>query len=141
MGKYHSISLFKLFDKYGVKNCKIMLIKEYDVVDKLHLEMYETLWILRHKTAVNILKPFNIKWVYRRCHREKNIMNGRAYHAANVEKIHKRQKEYRIKNAEKIKQRQREKITCECGAVIARSGKVQHLKSEKHITTIGLLDD
>jgi hypothetical protein len=36
------------FDKYGITNCKIVLIKEYEVyaetaIDKKHLSVYETL--------------------------------------------------------------------------------------------------
>jgi group I intron endonuclease len=53
-------SIYKLFDKYGVENCKMILIKEYEVCDQKHLMVYEQLWINKLK-PVNKCNPFRIK--------------------------------------------------------------------------------
>ncbi len=45
-----------LFDKYGVENCKMILIKEYEVVDRFHLDVYEALWIKKLK-SINEKEP------------------------------------------------------------------------------------
>lgn len=49
-------SSFKIFDKYGIENCRIILIKEYTVVDRAHLEGYEQLWLKKLK-AINEREP------------------------------------------------------------------------------------
>jgi len=41
--------------------------------------------------------------------------------------------QYYEQNKDKIKAYKSEKIHCECGAVITRSGKSQHLKTKKHL--------
>ena len=38
-----------MFEKYGVDKCRVILIKNYDVVDKHHLKVYESLWIYTFK--------------------------------------------------------------------------------------------
>ena len=55
------VSAFDLFDKYDIKNFKIMLIKEYQVCDKHHLSVYEQLWINKTK-CVNINSAFAIDY-------------------------------------------------------------------------------
>lgn len=50
------VSSFDLFDKYGVENCKMILIKEYAVLDRRHLETKELLWI-KKLGAINKIEP------------------------------------------------------------------------------------
>ncbi|KAL7686418.1 hypothetical protein Plhal304r1_c027g0091401 [Plasmopara halstedii] len=45
---------------HGLDQFKCFLIKEYDVIDRVHLEAYETLWIKKLK-ACNKNLPFAIK--------------------------------------------------------------------------------
>lgn len=71
-------SVNELFDEHGVENCKIMLIKEYEVIDRRHLEVYETLWIKKLR-AINKIQPagglLNRDMVKRREKRHKKAMN------------------------------------------------------------------
>jgi hypothetical protein len=53
-------SVHDLFNRYGLKNCKLILIKEYEVVDKEHHGAKEPLWI-RKLMAMNKNKPFKGK--------------------------------------------------------------------------------
>lgn len=53
-----NMSIHPYFDKYGIDNFKIILIKEYVVVDRNHLESKEQLWINRLKN-INIQSAFN----------------------------------------------------------------------------------
>ena len=67
--KYHykegkRCSLYPYFDKYGVNNFTINLLKQYQVIrdsvkDNKHLMVYETLWINKIKGSVNKIQPFN----------------------------------------------------------------------------------
>ena len=101
----HNVSVNKLFEKYGKDKCKIILIKEYDVLDRLHLEVYETLWIYKLK-SINNLIPFGIKKLW--------------------------SKQYREQNKEKINTKGREHFDCSCGGRYTYSNKIQHIKSKKH---------
>ena len=93
-----------LFDKYGVNNCKMVLIKEYEVIDRKHLEVYETLWINKlHSINHNV--PFAIT----------KMSN----------------KTYKIKNKDTLWVFQ--KWTCEiCNMTMNQGKKKRHLKSKKH---------
>ena len=58
------MSIHKYYDKYGIDNFKIDLIKTYNVIrthqkDHKHLHAYETLWINKTKNCVNKITPFN----------------------------------------------------------------------------------
>ena len=101
----HNVSVNKIFEKYGKKNCKIILIKEYDVLDRLHLEVYETLWIYKLKSINNHI-PFGIKKL--------------------------RSKQYREQNKEKINTKQREHFDCPCGGKYTVCHKSRHMKTKKH---------
>lgn len=91
LGKKDGCSVFELFDKYEVDKCEIMLIKEYEVVDREHLEMYETLWIYKMK-SVNKLMPFGkgIKELEKR----KMRLYCAQYYQTNKERLDKKKKEY-----------------------------------------------
>jgi hypothetical protein len=159
---YGHVSVFQLFDKYGIENCKIMLIKQYDVCDHAHLRVYETLWLIRSKTAINKMMPFNIKWLYNRHYRQENSEKikqyyqensekikekkkqyrqensekikekKKQYYQENSEKIRERTKQYRQENSEKIKERNSEKVMCECGCALRRYDIKRHRRTKKH---------
>ena len=123
-GKRDNMSVFQLFDKYGIQNCKIVLIKEYYVVDRYHLEVYETLWIYKsNSNCINKYIPFNIKRLYKKQYnqqyQEKNrkklkqqyqqyYQNNKdkrqQYLQNNKEKLEKYRKLYWEQNKEKIQQ-------------------------------------
>lgn len=52
------ISIHKYFKEHGLNNFQIILIKEYEVIDRNHLVAYEQLWINKLQ-CVNIQSAFN----------------------------------------------------------------------------------
>jgi hypothetical protein len=52
--------LTEFIDKYGIENIAMVLIKEYEVVDKFQLHAYEQLWINKHKKNCNTNPAFSI---------------------------------------------------------------------------------
>ena len=44
-GQHHNVSVFRLFDKYSVENCKIELVEHYPCKDKEELQKREGYWI------------------------------------------------------------------------------------------------
>ncbi len=65
---------------------------------------------------------------YRIDNADKMKQYDKQYYIENADK----KKQYRIDNADKLKQ----KITCECGKVIANAKKSRHAKTQKHINFI-----
>jgi len=47
-------------------------------------------------------------------------------------------KEYRENNKEKLSEKRKEKITCECGCIVAKSSLTRHKKNKKHINLLSL---
>ena len=130
-------SIYPYFEKYGIKNFKIILIKSYNVVrthqkDHRHLSAYETLWINKSKNCVNQRLPFSpmvhenrimcIK-KYNKTEKVKKYMKNynKTYYSKNKEK--------HIDNNKKLK----EKYTCICGCIIALGYKSKHEKTKKHL--------
>ena len=53
-----TMSICKYFKEHGTDNFKIILIKEYEVIDRKQLEAYEQLWINKLK-CINEQSSFN----------------------------------------------------------------------------------
>jgi hypothetical protein len=99
---------YKLFEKYGVGNCEIVLIKEYEVLDRRHLEVYETLWIYKLKT-INKNNPVggllkrqqDQRW--REENKEEIKLYMKEYYEENKEAFSLRNKDYRETHKEELK--------------------------------------
>jgi len=151
-GKCNKCSVYDIFDKYSVENCKIILIKEYEVCDRKHLEMYESLWILKLK-SINKHLPFgeqNIKFLrksYKRDHYENNKEEikekGKNYRENNIEKIKQKNKNYYEQNKQKARnyyEQNKQKITCECGLTLLKISLKRHTKTKIHSMKMEFLD-
>jgi hypothetical protein len=116
----HSGSIYPYFEQFGIENFKIILIKEYEVVDRRHLCIYEQLWI--HKTrCCNSISAFKInrkdekfylKKFYPNSVQEAQIerkkQQSRDYYQKNKQKIKERAKEWVNNNKDEIKERMKE---------------------------------
>lgn len=110
----HNVSVNKLFEKYGKDKCKIILIKEYDVLDRFHLEVYESLWIYKLKSINNQI-PFVIKKL--------------------------RSKKYYKDNKDQFSIKRNKTFGCPCGGSYAYSRKANHMKTKKHQTYLNNLNN
>lgn len=125
-GKRTLTTSFHLFEKYGMDNCKCILIKEYDVIDRKHLNIYEGLWIRKlEKNVVNKIFPFCILKLTEK-------MNHKNYTEKNREKINEKRRKKYEKNKDEINMKSSEKINCDCGSIIRRGSKSRHKKTKKH---------
>lgn len=132
-------SIYPHFKKHGLDQFKMVLIKTYEVVDRAHLEAYETLWIRKLK-ACNRLQPFAIKKLTDKHSYNKNkderCAKVRQYHHANRDEILVKQKLYREANKDAIsayreanQSKGHVKYDCACG------GKYTHQKKSTHMKT------
>lgn len=138
-------SCFDYFLEYGIDNFKIILIKQYEVIDRLHLEVYETLWISKLKSC-NRQSPFRIKKLsdlhYRNTHKEEIKIRDKKYRDNNIEKIKEKKQSYRLQHRAELNQKQKdryikrkeyilEKINCEiCNLQIGRISMKRHIKRQ-----------
>jgi hypothetical protein len=125
-GKFHKITSFDLFDKYGIDNCKIILLELVNAKSKDELVSRESFYI-RSLNCVN-------KTILLRTQKE--------YREDNKEVIKEHKKIYRENNKDKIKEHKRQEFNCECGSSCYLDHKARHLKTKKHqefISKIGSL--
>ena len=135
-------SIHKYFDKYGVDNFKIDLIKTYNVVrthdkDRKHLEAYETLWINKTKNCINKISPFNPVFKMKEFIKQ----NSKKCYENNKSNYPKYCQKYHLNNKDKVHKRKNTKIECECGGKYTKSNKKRHLKTMKHKNYIANLDN
>ena len=129
-------SSFELFDKYGVDNCEMIKIKQYEVVDEHHLHALEQLWINKFKKKnINKLSAFVIDPVLKKIREE----YMKKWYDANKQQKAEYDKKYNEKNkvrkTEQNKKWSEEIITCDiCNLTMRRSSKSKHLKTKKHQT-------
>ena len=162
-GRKKGCSCYPYFDKHGIENFKIVLIKSYEVCrehvkDRRHLEAYETLWINKHMgkcvnqvLPVDYLKKEKLK-VYReknkeaiaalkKVHYEKNkesiAVRGKEYREKNKETLAAKRKEYSEKNKESIAARKKEQVQCEfCKNYITKSHLLRHQRTTAYCIEI-----
>ncbi len=147
------ISIYTHMRQYGIEQFKIMLIKEYDVVDKKHLRMYETLWINKLR-CVNIVPSFNpipndkirklyrlnnkekiedVDKIYRENHKSEKALYDKEYRERNRSRLCSDKKQYRGANKEILSVKKAEKIICECGGTWTKGhGFSRHQHTQKH---------
>ena len=140
--KTSKCAISKYIEEYGRDNFKIILIKEYEVIDRTHLEAYEQLWINKLK-CINSQSAFTIKKIAKKDYRAKNKeqinQKVQEYKEANIDKIKSYQKDYKKQNKEKNSKYQEEyrnsliNINCDCGGIFNKKTKNGHFKSQKHI--------
>jgi hypothetical protein len=139
-----------IFQKYGMENVKIILIKYYSCESKKELEAEEATYIRNNKCVNRVIPNRSIKE-----YRETNKDRIKDYYEENKEKIlekmkdyyetnKEKKKEYRETNKEKKKEylkeyyeRNKEKLNeeleCECGCKVVKQSLKRHQTSKKHI--------
>ena len=120
-----------LFDKYGIENCKIVLIEEVNCESKDQL-------LLRERYYIEYLPCVN-KCIPTRTYKEWYVDNKdtvkeqtKEYRENNKCKKSNYDKIYASNNIDKIKERKVIPFYCDCGCTIQSCEKSRHFKSQKH---------
>ena len=141
-GKYHFVSSFTLFEKFGIENCYIELIElfpcncndELRKKEREHIEKIECVNIVK-RVIVTKEEFVEHKKKYRDIHKEYFAEKDKEWYEANKEKI----KEWYEANREQIAKKRKETYECPCGSTLRKSDKSQHeltKKHQKYLTTI-----
>jgi hypothetical protein len=139
------ISIHPYIEEYGIENFKIVLIKEYEVIDRNHLEMYEQLWINKlHSVNKNITfqpliketsKNYQKKYQSNNYERLNNIR--KQYVENNKERIKEYRKQYYESNKENICEKNKITYLCEtCNKHFTLINKKRHEKSKYHLKNL-----
>jgi hypothetical protein len=126
-GQHNKLTVFNLFDKYGIENCKIYLVENYPCDSKEELESREGYYI-KNNVCVNKYVAGRTREEYYNDNKEKIQKYGKEYKLKNSDIIKVKNKEYKLKNKDKISQ----KFHCKCGGKYCFSAKARHNKSLKH---------
>ncbi len=129
---YHYISIFDLFLKYGVENCKIELIEDYPCVDKKELQLREGYHIRNH-ACLNHNIAGRTKKEYYLDNKDTIQRQTKHYYRTHREGLLEKSKVYREVNKDKIKERQCQAFQCQCGGHYIYSHTSRHKKSKKHL--------
>jgi ribosome-interacting GTPase 1 len=125
--KKRKTTAFKLFDKYGIENCNIILLESVNANNYNELVAREAHYIKTLK-CVNKVIP---------------LRTDREYYDDNRDYCIQYEKNYRAKNAEKIKERKKIYCqlvyNCDCGSVCRVNVKAVHFKTKKHQTYLKTL--
>ena len=125
-------SIKKYFDKYGIENFSIKLIKSYNVYrehskDNKHLRAYEQLWINKFRNSCNIFHSFNpLK-------KEQKTRTNKEWYENNKKKNIEIKKEYYKNNKEKILEKAKEKYTKNNKEQIKKKSKEYYENNKKNI--------
>ena len=145
----------KLFDEFRkseqykqiVRLQKELFVEKYNFLRNFFdaEEIYRELQFVNDEFRIKCMQEQ--RKVYYDTNKEKINQQQREAYARNKEKHHEREKEYRETHKEQINEKNRryqqshkeeikakksEKVTCECGAVIARNSITEHKKSNRH---------
>ena len=117
-GKYAHVSVFDLFDKYSLGNCKIELIEHYSCKDKEELRQREGYWI-KLEECVN-------KRIAGRTKKEQLVEYRPVYYERNKERLKEKARAHREMY---YRDYRNEKIECQhCNLIINRSSMRMHIK-------------
>jgi hypothetical protein len=105
-GEFNKISIFDLFDKYGVDNCEIELVEEFPCENKIELLNREGFYIKNNECVNKTIAGRTLKEYYAD-NKEKYRQHNQEYYANNKEKISNHMKTYYQANKERIRQRQK----------------------------------
>lgn len=117
-GKFKKTTVYAIFDKFGVDNCKIELVENYPCSTRNELERREGQNIKNTIGCVN------------------RIIAGRKrieYWVDNKDKMAIKNKEYREDNKVRIQKIKTEQLICECGCISTNCNIQRHRKSQQHM--------
>jgi hypothetical protein len=108
-GKANKVTVYDLFDKYGVENCKIELIEKFPCKDYLELEAREGFFQRQHRDIiVNRIIVGRTRAEYRVDNADAILQTHRQYNTDNKDRLNASCRQYNIDHVEQIKTSKRQ---------------------------------
>jgi hypothetical protein len=102
-------------------------VKKYQDANKQQIKVKKQVNYQLNKDAI-----LEKQLEYRKNNKEIIRQRDKQYREKKIEIKRLKDREYRIKNREQLKAKQLQKIECECGCMVARSGLSKHKITDKH---------
>lgn len=122
-GKGKNVSSYRLFEKYGVENCRIVLLEDYPCDTKNQL-------LAREAYYQKSMKCVNKKIAF--WSEEEHKEYQQQYRVENKEYLSEINKKYREEHKEEITQKKKETMECICGSIGRISDYKRHCRTKKH---------
>ena len=127
-------------NKYKLKKCCINERDALPLLKKEKINKKNKKWRLEHQEEIKEYRQDHKEQQkeyynkYRQDHKEQIKEQGKQYRLEHREQKKEYLKEYYQDHKEQLKAKRSEKITCECGCIIARGDISKHKKTTKHIS-------
>jgi hypothetical protein len=123
--KKYNHNVYKFIrDHGGFSNWEMIEIKKVNCETKRELDKEERAVLEMLGGTLNSCTPYRTKNEHKEQIKE--------WHQAHKEEKGEYDKAYRQTNKEQIKEKHREKFNCECGSILRKDGKAEHIKTNKH---------
>ena len=119
-GKCGKVTSFDIFDKYGIENCRIVLVETYPCESKDELTSRES-YFIKTVACVNKYVPHRTRKQYYHDNKEDTLATN---------------KQYKMANIEKVKEQQALGHICLCGSRYTNSNRSHHIKTKLHLDYI-----
>lgn len=127
-GERTFITSFTLFEKYGVDNCRIELVEEYECKSIEELHRREGWWITNNP-CVNKQIAGRTRKEYYNDNKDMYLEKAKKFSENNREKVREYKKKYADKNKDKKSEKGRERINCDiCQKEVCRRSLTRHKK-------------
>ncbi len=131
--KINNLSSFEIFDKYGIENCKILLIENYPCNSREELCKKEGEYIKKIE-CVNKRVAGRTFDKYYEDNKKEIIKKMKNHYDENKEEIIKKRKNHYKENKEEINKIRLSKICCpKCNNITSKTNIKRHQKSKKCI--------
>lgn len=130
-GKKGMTTVYNLFEKYCVENCKIYLVEDFPCERKDQLEKREG-EIIKSNDCVNKTIAGRTKKEHYEDNKDVILQKKKEYYEDNKEEILRKRKEYVEINRKRISEQSKKTFICNCGSECRISDKSRHIKSLKH---------
>lgn len=126
-GKYGKVMAYDLFDKYGIENCKIILLELVNANSRDELHSREAHYI-KTLDCVNKCIPLQTPKEWYNVTKDLRLIQMKEYQQVHKNEIKIKKKLYYQAN----KEYQNEKFTCACGGKFTHQHMSSHNKTKKH---------
>ena len=138
----NKISVFNLFDKYGIDNCKIEWVEDYPCKSKKELQAREGKY-QKENDCVNkkiegrtqqeyYQSKIDTIREYRNGRKEETQLYNKEYREKHKEYLAQQKKEYAIANKDKMRRKRSKATLCGCGVQFTGGHRLRHERTKKH---------
>lgn len=137
--RYNFLVYQTIRDNGGWLNWSMVEVEQFPCADVYQAIAREGYWYKELNGTLNYCVPSRTKKEYNQDNREQINEKQRQYIQTNKEQIIEKKKQWYQDNREQILKKAKEKINCDCGSCHTKSGKLNHLKSKKHLDYLNSL--